>query len=255
MLCCGSCYMMEESEPIPKTKISLKDGNKPLRTTQTQCWFWLLVLKGHLSWWICHILRADMWCSCRTTKTCSESKAIFLLSTLVTFPASSLKEENDWPFHANQMQLPYTSSQKISLPDIRTHLWPSIRGVAPGYKCAAFTAQKHRVSFAITALIEGAGQLCSTHWARASSPAMGSTGSLPTMCFSGLAITKQERGRAIATETVPDKYICLKEAPVDFWWQPVTKTALHKAPTRLKYTVLFLKYMLNSLFLPTFYRC
>lgn len=129
MLCCGSCYMMEESEPIPKTKISLKDGNKPLRTTQTQCWFWLLVLKGHLSWWICHILRADMWCSCRTTKTCSESKAIFLLSTLVTFPASSLKEENDWPFHANQMQLPYTSSQKISLPDIRTHLWQAFVGL------------------------------------------------------------------------------------------------------------------------------
>lgn len=78
MLCCSSCYMTgEQAHP--------QDKNLPKRWEQTPhnnttTMFWLLVLKRHLSGWICHTLRADTWCSCRTTKSCSESKATFLLS-------------------------------------------------------------------------------------------------------------------------------------------------------------------------------
>lgn len=49
--------------------------------------------------------------------------------------------------------------KKISLPAIRAHLCPS--RAAPGCESTACSAHQHRLSFAITASIRGAGQLCS----------------------------------------------------------------------------------------------
>ena len=80
--------MMEESEPVPKTKVSLKDGNKPSQ----QCDHHLSTAgaKGSSvrtrpsspqSVYLCAL----------TTKSCSKSKAAFLLS-----PWSPLLPSDSW---------------------------------------------------------------------------------------------------------------------------------------------------------------
>lgn len=75
--------------------------------------------------------------------------------------------------------------------------------------------------------------------------------------FLRLSTMEQERrDTAKETQTLVSAFATKeKEAPLCFWWQCVTTTALHTAPMRHKYTALLPRYMWNSLFLPAFYRC
>jgi len=73
--------------------------------------------------------------------------------------------------------------------------------------------------------------------------------------FPRLVPMKQER-RDTATETQMQIDTFGKKRERLLWISGDSlPPGLHKAPMRHKYTVLFLRCMLNSFFLPTFYRC